>query len=78
MISESSRDTGCRRSDVEFSWPLWERPGLGQHVTHLDADEGILDAAAQPHCPECGAVLHDIPGGFFCPADGLTFLSGQS
>lgn len=46
-------------------------------MTHLDADEGILDAAAQPHCPECGAVLHDIPGGFFCPADGLTFLSGQ-
>ncbi|MFE1644121.1 hypothetical protein ACFM35_00895 [Microbacterium sp. P01] len=25
-----------------------------------------FDAAAQPHCPECGTVMQDIPGGVAC------------
>ncbi|MDT0185159.1 hypothetical protein Q9S36_33750 [Microbacterium sp. ARD31] len=43
----------------------------------LDPNEDIFDAAAQPRCPECGTLLRDVPGGFLCPTDGLSFLSTQ-
>ncbi|WP_248239873.1 hypothetical protein [Microbacterium kunmingense] len=37
-----------------------------------------LDALAQPACPECGTALHDIRGGYRCPACALVFLPDLS
>lgn len=34
-----------------------------------------FDDAREPHCPECGTVLHMVPGGYTCRGCELRFLA---
>jgi len=44
---------------------------LAAHRARLDRD---LDDAREPHCPECGTVLHMVAGGYNCRGCKLHFL----